>query len=424
MVAGLGGLALVVALGLRPAAREAAAIAEHYSLSLDALSQLRGDIVFLRDAATRFAAAKPGGRRALVRGRAAAAASAQRYARAPLLPEEAAARRLLAAQMEQLDQLAAALLAQASPSVHGTLHEDIRAAASHADVLAEQLVRLNGDLTRSTSARIDASLRRLGWTTVALAGLGGLAALILLRVALQAVERHAAETELRAAEMEAFAARVAHDLRTPLQTVRLSIELIAHSVTDPRALETCQRAQRNVVGLGRFIDDLLEFSRAGARPDESAAADVGEVLQGLSEQLGARAAEIGAALRLDAEPGLAVAMAPGAFRAVAANLTENALKYLGDAPERRVEVTARGDGTAVVLTVRDTGPGVPAEVLPHLFEMHYRGNRRTAGHGMGLATVKRLVDAHSGEVTVESEPGRGATFTVRLPRLRAEAAQA
>ncbi len=423
VLAGLLGLGLVVALGLRSSAREAGHIAANFAVSVEALASLRGAVGALRGAAPGIRARDAAARQLLASARETARASFRRYAETPAEREEEEARTELRREIERLDALAAAAL-ETRIAATPAWGEALRATALRIDELAERLVRLNGEAARSASVRIDASLRRIGWTTAALAGLGGLAAVILLLVALHAVDRYTAEADLRAQEMEAFAARVAHDIRTPLQTIRLSVELIGRAAGDAQVLETCRRAERNVVRLGRFIDDLLEFSRAGARPRPGAAADVAEVLEGLRDELGARAAEGGVALEVRAEPGLAAAMAPGALRAVAANLAENALKFLGDAAERRVEIGARGEAGAVLLSVRDTGPGIPAEALPHVFELHFRGARQTAGYGIGLATVKRFAEAHGGRVAVESAPGRGTTFTVTLPRAPALAAGA
>ncbi len=417
VLAGLMGLALVVALGLRPSAREAGRIAGDYAASVEALASLRAAVISMRSAIPNGDAAA---RRAIASAGREARESFQRYAETPAGEREEVLRAELRREMGRLEALGAAL--ESGMEITPAWEQSLHGAAFRIDELAERLVRNDSELARAASARIDASLTRIGWMTVALASLGGLAAVMLLLAALNAVERHATEADLRAEEMEAFAARVAHDIRTPLQTIRLSVELVGRAGGSQQILETCRRAERNVVRLGRFIDDLLEFSRAGARPQPGATADVSEILDGLRDELGARATEGGVALEIRTEPGLAVAMAPGALRAVAANLVENALKFLGDAAERRVEVAARGESGEVQLSVRDTGQGIPDEALPHLFDLHFRGAHQTAGYGIGLATVKRLADAHGGRVAVESSPGSGSTFTVTLPRAPATAA--
>lgn len=422
VVAGLVGLGLVVSQGLRPIAREAGEIARFYTRSVDALARLRGAITAIRDTAGRSRPLGPQALKRLAAARLAARETARQYSEIPAPPEEVVIWRELADDLDRLDALAASALEHAPAAETELRLGALRDAATRADGLAERLLRMNGDLAAAASTRVDEALRRFGWTTLLLAVSAGLAAVLLLLVALHAVDRHAAAMDTRAAEMEAFAGRVAHDLRTPLQTIRLSVELIAREVKDPNVRLACQRAQRNTVRLGRFIDDLLAFSRAGAHPEPGAEADVGEVLEGIRDELGPRAVEAKASLSLSVEPGLAVAMAPGAFRAVAANLVENALKYLGEAADRRVEVAARLEGGEVALAVRDTGPGIPPDALPHLFELHFRAAPHTAGFGVGLATVKRLVDAHGGRVQVESVSGQGTAFTVRLPRAAARGA--
>jgi len=100
---------------------------------------------------------------------------------------------------------------------------------------------------------------------------------------------------------------------------------------------------------------------------------------------------------------------------VAANLIDNALKYTPAGG--RVDVEIGRDGTSALLRVRDTGSGIPADEIPRIFDRLFRGDKSRAerGLGLGLSLVKAVVGAHGGTVNVESEPGRGSVFTVRLP---------
>jgi signal transduction histidine kinase len=100
---------------------------------------------------------------------------------------------------------------------------------------------------------------------------------------------------------------------------------------------------------------------------------------------------------------------------VAANLIDNAVKYTPAGGH--VDVDVRREGEAAVLRVRDSGPGIPADELPRIFDRLFRGDtsRTERGLGLGLSLVKAIVEAHGGHVEVSSEPGRGSNFTVRLP---------
>ena len=111
-----------------------------------------------------------------------------------------------------------------------------------------------------------------------------------------------------------------------------------------------------------------------------------------------------------------IACSVGVFSSVAQNLLGNAIKYMGDAPVKQVIVRANATGQIVRLTVEDTGPGIDAEFQKRMFEPFARGEHDAVGGiGLGLATVKRLVEAHGGTVGVKSRVGSGTLFWVELP---------
>lgn len=425
---GFVGMGLVVALALKPNAERANEIALGYGERIDLLVELRGAIRAVRDVAGR---ATTGPRRLdartlemlrsdLDQAGGEVTRLASRYGALADLPEEQASwQPLRARDLPDLLALAGAALSAGSRDEADQRFASFREVATRADQAVERLVRMEGAEAQSAAARIDRSLRALTATALVLGASGSLAAVLMLVLALSAAGRYATALEERAVEMEAFAGRVAHDLRSPLQPIRLALGAVARGVEDPRLRATCDRAERSVARLGRFIDDLLEFSRAAGHPQPDAASAVAGVIEELRDELEPRAADTDVSLDMQAEPGLTVSMAPGALRAVVANLVENALKYLGSAAERRIEVRARGEGSEALLSVRDTGPGIPDDALPHLFDLHYRAARQGGGFGIGLATVKRLVDAHGGRISVESAPGVGTTFLVALPRARA-----
>ncbi|MFV1959961.1 MAG: sensor histidine kinase, partial [Planctomycetota bacterium] len=133
------------------------------------------------------------------------------------------------------------------------------------------------------------------------------------------------------------------------------------------------------------------------------------------------AEERGDRLAVDVEPGLTVRADAGRLRQALANLVDNALKYGGHGiGDQGITVTlrARGNEGEVCLVVEDEGPGIPAEDLPRIFDRLYRGDRsrHERGLGLGLGFVRAIAEAHGGSVEVESTPGRGSVFTLRLPR--------
>lgn len=275
-----------------------------------------------------------------------------------------------------------------------------------------ELVRFNAEEMRDTAAAVHTSLRRAMVASTALALLVLAGTLVLLRHALRAIEAHDVLVERHAADLAAFASRAAHELRTPLHTIGLALHVLRNHPAQTAALD---RAEASARRLAQTIDEILRFSRSGGAPDPGVSCEVSAAVDAVAAELGPRAAEAGLELVTDAPPGLDAAMAEGHLRTVLQNLVGNALKY-GRSEGGQVAVRAVGQGGRVVLTVSDTGPGIPPEALARVFEPFYRASGQAEGYGLGLPTVKRLVDAHGGVVRVASEPGGGTTVTVELPR--------
>src|SRR5262249_3021566 len=152
-----------------------------------------------------------------------------------------------------------------------------------------------------------------------------------------------------------------------------------------------------------LIDGLLGFARSGAPPARETRADVHAVLRDLVDDLLPSAEEHHIALTLDDRDAPDVACSPGVLASVISNLVENALKHMGGGPVRRVTGRAEPTPAAVRLEVRDTGPGIPPSLQPHIFDPYVRAPwTDVPGLGLGLATVRRLAEAHGGSVGVES----------------------
>lgn len=211
----------------------------------------------------------------------------------------------------------------------------------------------------------------------------------------------------------AFLLSVSHELKTPLTAIRGYGEALRDGAATSE--EAGPIIEHESERLQRLVQDLLDLGRLGQREFaiQTESVDLAEVARTVEESLRPRAAEFGVALSVDA-PANAPAFADrGRTIQVVSNLVENALR----ATQAGGSVTILAAGPTIA--VQDTGPGLTPDDQAHAFDRFflYRryGGDRPVGSGLGLAIVKELSAAMGGSVTVQSEPGSGATFTVRLP---------
>ena len=221
------------------------------------------------------------------------------------------------------------------------------------------------------------------------------------------------------AQLRRFAADAAHELRTPLTVLRGGLEV---ALRNPRSAAEYERVLRSsleeVERLGRLAEDLLLFSRATAGLDGARTpVDLQPLVMEVAE-LGIRLAQPrDVAVHVKAASPLIVVGDARALRRVMVNLVENAVKY--SPTGGTVEIRLSREEPWAVLAVTDTGPGIDAADLTRVFEPFVRLDtaraRQTGGTGLGLAIAQAIVVAHAGTIAVESAPGAGSTFTVRLP---------
>lgn len=273
---------------------------------------------------------------------------------------------------------------------------------------------------RIKQARLRTTLLTYGLATLCIAlGVSG-AFLVHLRArARRALDRaHAELLEARSAELEQFAGRVAHDIRGPLSTARIAGDLcLLRSADESAVRELATRIIRSLARADAITTGLLEFARAGARPDPGARTDVREAIADLENAISAEAEQARIRVEFEPAPAALVACSIGVYLSVVGNIVRNAIKYMGEAEVRRVIVRVSDEQASVRTEVIDTGPGIPEPDQAFLFDLYFRGRHRgTQGFGLGLATVKKLVEGHQGSVGVTSALGKGSTFWFELPK--------
>jgi signal transduction histidine kinase len=236
---------------------------------------------------------------------------------------------------------------------------------------------------------------------------------------LQAADEMQRELDMLRRNLIAWAG---HDLRTPLASIQAIVEALADGLVDDK--ETVDRylatARRETRSLSVLIDALFELAQleAGGLNLELAPNSISDLISDTIESFSHLAGRKGVRLAGSAEPGVdPIMMDAQQVGRVLSNLTGNAVRHT---PEGGlVEVKARLEETGVRVVISDSGEGIDAQDLPHVFERFYRGeksrNRATGGAGLGLAIAKGIVEAHGGEIGVESEAGEGTRFFFRLP---------
>lgn len=244
------------------------------------------------------------------------------------------------------------------------------------------------------------------------------AAVVMVRV----LRRFTHLMESRVTEMEHFAGRVAHDIRSPLSAVGIALELTKRNPELGLSGGVIDRATRTVQRIGQLVDGLLVFARAGACSPAGSEADVPTVVDGVVEEMRPLAESGGTALDVERPVVTArVACTPGVLISLLSNLVGNALKHMGSSPVREVNIRTRELDGVVRFEVHDTGPGIPAAMRPRIFDPYVRAAASaTPGLGLGLATVRRLAETHGGSVGVVPGRALGSIFWFELPKAGGE----
>lgn len=210
-----------------------------------------------------------------------------------------------------------------------------------------------------------------------------------------------------------FAGQVTHDLKNPLTSISLSLEALEMDVTDPYLVDTVARARRGVERMTEMINHLLEFASQGSVPGDDEvdlAAEMATVLDDVAGRVSRDAVTVG---DLPVVRGDAVQL-----RAVLMNLVDNAAKFTVPDEEPDIEVigTTTSEGRPRV-EVRDRGRGIPDDKRERVFAPLARLDKTVEGSGLGLATCRRVIEAHGGTIGVDPREGGGSVFWFELPGL-------
>ena len=252
---------------------------------------------------------------------------------------------------------------------------------------------------------------------------GGLALVALVLLAGTYFIWRAITRELAVAQLQSdFVAAVSHEFRTPLTAVRQFSELLAKDrvPTEPQRRQVYQYLVKESERLQRLVEGLLDFGRmeGGAQTYRFEPLDIAELVRDVSAEFQEKVAAQGYRIEVSLESSCpALRGDREALGRAVWNLLDNAVKY---SPEcKTVWISVARDGERAALRVRDGGLGIPLEEQKQIFRKFVRGshakNSAVQGTGIGLAMVHHIVRAHGGEIRLESEPGRGSTFTLLLP---------
>ena len=219
---------------------------------------------------------------------------------------------------------------------------------------------------------------------------------------------------------------VAHDLRTPLARLRAAAEQALRSGADADALrealaDAAEESER-VLTILKTMMDVAE-AESGAMKLNRERTDMAQLLAQVIEVYRFVADEKHISIQTDLAPDCFAEVDIPRIRQAFANLLDNAVKYTNDGGS--IDIHSRRDAGGIIVTIRDSGIGIPADELPKIWDRLYRGDksRSQRGLGLGLSLVKAFVEAHGGQVEVRSEPGAYSEFTVRLPASRTNISQ-
>jgi two-component system, OmpR family, sensor kinase len=305
------------------------------------------------------------------------------------------------------------------------LVSEVRPISATLDRVGEELSRKNAEETSAVLRELEdlrfraTVLGALVAVAAVLVSLGvGLRLTAALRRQDETIQAQLLELDRRNRELDSFASRVAHDLVAPLSPLKGYLTLIRRSnvINDREVQEMLALAETSAGRMAELIEALLRFCRSGSHPTENAVGHLDTAVQAILMEVSQSAAAQAVNLDRQLEHNVVVGCSAQLLQSIAQNLLSNAVKYTAGRADARVQVRVFKDRGQAFLEVTDNGAGMNEETQRQLFQPFFRATttRHLPGHGLGLATTKRLIEAHGGTIGVRSQAGEGTQVTVRF----------
>jgi signal transduction histidine kinase len=404
--------------------REGAELIEEDMLSdFELLSRMQGDLDRVKVLADRYVFERHGDTMAhledeIARIEADFGAAADSFESNPMLPAERAPwqelKGAVADVQPRLDAALALSRGRDDLAARRALR-DLEGDFDRADRSLRALFAVNRQAADEGEARV-AALQKNATSSLQVLAIAGVALSVFLGgMVIRTLQSRNERLQAVNRELDAFAGRVAHDLRAPLTTATLATARLSRESPSADQVKSFDALQRSFDRMTHLIEDLLAISRAEAS-EPRAVCDPAVAAEELREELAPRARSDDVRLVIDVEHAR-VHCSEGLFHQVMWNLADNAMKYRRAEARPCVEICGRAAGGLYELSVRDNGVGIDPEETSKVFEAFYRsaGCKGQPGTGLGLSIVKRAVEANGGTVWVTSKVGSGSMFVARLP---------
>ena len=348
----------------------------------------------------------------------------RRYVDLPQFPGEVALQEHARIRLETagrlVDRVHAGVEAGAMREADIWAKEELEPAAREADDALRLLVEFNSDQGKQVALDADRAWSRTRRLAIVADAVCAVITGALAWLGFRITRKSMSMQKQRMDELDAFASRVAHDVRGPLTPALLTLQRFEREFADDEKHRSmAERGIRSLRRVDQLVGDLLTFARSAAAPEGGAHAPLVSTISGVLQDLEDQSAAAHVRIEVAEIPACEVACAPGVLASIVMNLVSNAIKYMpSGATERMVGIQSAVDRGHVRIEVSDTGAGLPEAVHEKIFQPYVRMDERQPGLGLGLATVHRLVDAHRGRIGVRSRGGTGALFWFVLPLYR------